>query len=53
MRGVPVLPATMSSDVSKAEEGSERWPCDGDKLFVSASWACDAEVIRDPETVDR
>lgn len=39
----------MSSNVSKAGQLSERWPCDGERLFVTASWAYDAEIIRDPK----
>jgi hypothetical protein len=39
----------MSGNVSKAEDVSVRWPCDGDRLFVSASWAYEAEIIRDPK----
>lgn len=39
----------MSDSTSEVEELEERWPQDGDRLFVEASWAFDAQVVRDPQ----
>jgi hypothetical protein len=39
----------VNNDVSRIEEVEERWPRDGDRLFVEASWASDARVVRDPK----
>jgi hypothetical protein len=38
----------MSNDASRTAELDERWPRDGDRVFVGASWAHDAHVVRDP-----
>jgi hypothetical protein len=34
---------------SEPEDLEQRWPRDGDRLFVEASWAYDAHVVRDPK----
>ena len=38
----------MTDDVSQAEELESRWPHDGDRLFLTTSWAYDAHIVRDP-----
>jgi hypothetical protein len=38
----------LNSDISEADEPDARWPRHGDRLFVGASWASDAHLVRDP-----
>lgn len=38
----------MSDDNSEAGDLEERWPKDGDRLFVESSRAYDAQIVRDP-----
>jgi hypothetical protein len=38
----------MTDDISQAEELERHWPRDGDRLFVTTSWAYNAHVVRDP-----
>jgi hypothetical protein len=39
----------MTDRNSEADELKERWPRGGDRVFVEASWAYDAHVVRDPK----
>jgi hypothetical protein len=39
----------MSDGGSKPEDLEDHWPRDGDRLFIEASWAYDAYVVRDPK----
>jgi hypothetical protein len=39
----------MAERNSNTEAPEERWPHDGDRLFIQASWAYDAHVVRDPK----
>lgn len=34
---------------SETDGLEERWPRDGDLLFIEASWASDAQIVRDPK----
>jgi hypothetical protein len=38
----------MSNDNPEAGDFEERWPKEGDQLFVQSSRACDAQIVRDP-----
>lgn len=37
----------MSEDTSETKDFEERWPKDGDRLFVESVWAYDAHTVRD------
>ena len=40
---------SIGSATSESDELEERWPRDGDLLFIDGSWASDAHIVRDPK----
>jgi hypothetical protein len=48
-RITPHFTGPMTDDISEADELEERWPRDGDRLFVEVSWGHDAHLVRDPK----
>jgi hypothetical protein len=41
--------AYVTQDASDSDGLEERWPREGDRLFVEVSWAYDAHLVRDPK----
>jgi hypothetical protein len=38
----------MDNEQPKTQDMDERWPRDGDRLFVQSDWRYDAHIVRDP-----